>query len=354
MIGKRLAILLIITGLLIMFRDALVIHTKTLLLVAEELLQAPVKPLAVLTTPPEHRELPLDSPHGRINADLFLPTQRFGSPEANSRPAVIIAMGIRTTDQTRPEVLGFARTLGRLGFVVLWPRLAALDAGTPALEEPATLLAGFRYLEQVEVVDKERISLVGFSVGSSIALVAAADPLIAERLHTLVFFGGYYDILDYLVSIASRSILVDGEARPWDPAQETVELTRDILETHGLHGLRRVMDATTREEASALLRAVPEEELLAINRYNPSHAVDGLKSRIFILHDRKDNYIPYVESLALNAALNETAPKTFLLTDLLEHVMPGGGLSWDALGDGINLYRFLYQAMYDLSAPSAA
>lgn len=354
MIGKCLVLALGITGLLFMFRHPLLIHARTLLLVSEVMLQGPVKPLEALTSPPEHRELTLDAPHGRINADLFLPTQRFGSPETSSRPAIIIAMGIRTTDQTRPEVLEFARTLGHLGFVVLWPRLAVLDEGAPLLEEPATFVAGYRYLENLDVVDKERIALVGFSVGSSIALLAATDPQIAEQLHALVFFGGYFDIFEYLVSISTSSIVEDGQVRWWEPAEEAVQLIGAILHAQGLHGLRQVMDATTREEASVLLCSVPEAEIAEANRYNPSVHIKNFRTRIFILHDRNDNYIPYVESVALNAAIAERVPTTFLLTDLLEHVQPGRGLSWDGLGEALELYRFMYQAMRALSSPPSA
>lgn len=352
MIRKCIAPALLITGLLILFCYPLTVHAKTLLLVSEEVLQSPVKPLTALTMPPEHRELTLDSPHGPVNADLFLPAQRFGSPEASSRPAVIIAMGIRTTDATRPEVLGFARTLARLGFVVLWPRLAVLDTGAPRLEEPATLLTGVRYLETVEMVDKARISLVGFSVGSSIAFVAATDPQLAEGLHALVFFGGYYDISEYLVSIATGSIVLDGQVRPWEPAPEAVHLISDILDEQGMGGLRQVMDAATWEEARAVLRSVSDDQLAEARRYNPSAHVADFQTRIFILHDRNDHYVPYIEAIALNAALEESVPKTLLLTDLLEHVQPGSGLSWDALGEGIKLYQFMYQAMRYLSGPS--
>jgi dienelactone hydrolase len=43
--------------------------------------------------------------------------------------------------------------------------------------------AGVRLLGDIELVDGERISLLGFSVGASTALVGASDPTVAGAVH---------------------------------------------------------------------------------------------------------------------------------------------------------------------------
>ena len=53
---------------------------------------------------------------------------------------------------------------------------------------------------------------------ASIGFVAAADPWIAEDVHAVVFFGGYYDALDYFVSLATRAST--------SPSQQTVASPR--------------------------------------------------------------------------------------------------------------------------------
>ncbi len=170
--------------------------------------------MSLVTTEPTHQQLGLDSPHGPIVADLLLPIRRFGAPSPHSQPAVILAMGVKTSERDRLILLSFAPDPGPTGVRRAWPRREALDAGVSLPEEPGTFVAGVRYLEGVDQVDKERISVLGFSVGASIALVAASDPSIAERVHAVIFFGGYYDILSFLVSLATQSIVVDGQGSP--------------------------------------------------------------------------------------------------------------------------------------------
>lgn len=334
-----------VVGLGIVLRQPLTTHVKTLLLISQEFPQVPVKPLGALTAPPVHQKLTLSSQHGAINADLFLPAQRFGLVAPNSRPAVILAMGVKTREEDRPIILHFAETLGRLGFVVIWPRLAALDDGVALPEEPATLAEGFRYLEGLDLVDKSRISFVGFSVGSSTAFVAMADPQLADRVHALVFFGGYYDIFEYFVSIASRSLVMEGQEVPWEPAEGATSHVQEILKTKEADGILKIFDARTRAEAEALLRSAPQAEISGLGRYNPAEHRRSFTSRIFVLHDMSDPYVPYVESIKLHAALGDGVDKTFLLTNLFEHVQPKAGLSWQILAEARKLYGFIYQAL---------
>ena len=98
---------------------------KTLLLLSEAFPQAPIRPLGLLTRRPEHAALQLDFPHGRVNADLFLPS----GGRAQAAPGLVLAMGVKTSAKDRPVILKFAESLARLGFAVLWPRLALLDEG---------------------------------------------------------------------------------------------------------------------------------------------------------------------------------------------------------------------------------
>src|SRR5262249_19353966 len=95
-------------------------QARTALLVSESFPQVPVKPLGVLTSAPAHQSLELDTARGTVVADLFLPTQHFGAPAARSRPALVLAMGVKTSPKDRPLILGLAQNFARLGVVVLW------------------------------------------------------------------------------------------------------------------------------------------------------------------------------------------------------------------------------------------
>ena len=345
---KRLVALASLTLILVVvvWYTPLTTHAKVLLLLSQELPQSPVKPLGLLTPEPIHAQRQLQSPHGPVVADLFLPAARFGRPQPRRRPAVILALGVKLAEERdRPILLGFARTLARLGFVVLWPRLEALDAGAALPEEPDTFVAGIRFLEGLDLVDGERISLLGFSVGASTALVAASDPQVAARVHGVIFFGGYYDLFAYLLSVATSSTVLDGQISTWQPHEQVVNRTREMLQAKGADGVLRIFDATGRDEAESRLESAPAAELAALRRLDPAAHVAGVRARLFILHDRGDVFVPYVESIKLRRALPQGSEKAFLLTGLFEHAQPKGGVSWQVVQDVARLYGFVYAAL---------
>src|SRR5688572_583340 len=113
-----LAGLLLVVLAVLLWRRPLETHAKAMLFLSEQLPQVPLKPLHLVTSAPAHRTLELDSAHGTIAADLFVPTPRFGGAGRDPRPAVILAMGIKTKPQDRPLLLSVADSLSRLGYVV--------------------------------------------------------------------------------------------------------------------------------------------------------------------------------------------------------------------------------------------
>jgi fermentation-respiration switch protein FrsA (DUF1100 family) len=341
-----LAALLVL--LAIVFERPLVTHAKVLLLLSQELPQIPVKPLGLVTPQPIHEQLGLDSRHGPVVADLFRPAPRFGLPDPDTRPALILAMGVKVSDRDRPVLLNFARSMARLGFIVLWPRLEPLDQGASSAEEPDTFVAGFRYLQEVGWVARERISLLGFSIGASTAAVAAADPSLADQVRALIFFGGYYDLSAYLLSLATGTIVLDDRTIAWQPADDAVGHARLVLEAKGGDHVLGVFDAASRDAAESVLRSAPAPELDELRRLSPFEHVASLAAPLFILHDRGDPFVPYVESIKLRQALPPGQVRAFLLTGLFEHAQFKGGLSWQALRDVVELYGFLYAVLNDL------
>ena len=74
----------------------------------------------------------------------------------------------------------------------------------------------------------------------------------------MIFFGGFYDVFDYLVSLASGTMLVDGEPVAWESDPEAVGHMRQILEAKGATHLLSAFDAESREEAERVVRSAPE------------------------------------------------------------------------------------------------
>lgn len=341
---KRKAAAYVLLALLVLgalFQNTLLAYGKSALLIAEVFPAIEVKPLDLVSAEPEHLRTTFPSARGTVVADLFLPQSRFGQIAPRSAPAVILAMGVRTQAKDRPGLLNLGRAMSRLGFVVVWPRLDALDREDPLMEEPSTFVAAYRYLENVDVVDGKRISFVGFSVGSSVAFVAATDEEIVDRVRGVVFFGGYFDMFDYLSSLVTQTAVCDGQVVSWNASSGAPDHLREILEHRGSIGVIRVFGATSRPEADAILRAAPRDEVDELRKVDPRERVDRFKARIFILHDEGDSYVPYCDAGRMKAALPARVQSTYLVVRLFEHVQPSGGITPDTLAEFGRLFGFL-------------
>lgn len=329
-----LLLLLVILLVGVIFQKQLATHLKIALFITEEFPQIPVKPLGILTANPQHEKVDFETSNGKVVADLFIPKAQ------GKKPALIVAMGIKTAEDDKPLILKFSDTLSRLGYVVFWPRLKVLDEGVSLPEEPETFIKSFEYLSGQDFVKREKISFIGFSVGSSVAMKAAEDPTINDKVHGLIFFGGYFDVFDYYVSLSTKTTKLNGQILPWDPAPDAVDHAKGLLKTRGADRLIKIFEATSSAQAYNLIKGAPQDEIDGLKKYNPKEKPDQFKASIFILHDKSDTYVPYVESIKLDRALSQHPNKTFLITDLFEHVQPNRPIN---IGELVKLYGFLYK-----------
>ena len=329
-------------------RKALETHAKVVLLLSQELPQCPFKPMAWLTPKPIHKRVRLETADGVVVGDLFRPARRSELPEDRTLPAVVLAFGMTLHERDRPILLGLARTLARLGFVVLWPRLESVDAGSPLPEEPGTFGAGVGYLAALDGVDQRRVSLFGFSGGASTALVAASTPHVADGVHAVLFFGGFYDLLEYVVTAATETMIMEERVVAWKPSDEVIRRLEPMLEVRAPHVGRALFGGgakADRMEAETRLRRASTADLNELRRLSPAEHIGALRARVFILHDRGDTFVPWVESAKLRAALPQERVGGYLLTDLFAHAQPKAVFSWGVVGDIVRLYRFLYAVL---------
>lgn len=342
---KRLLALVLLLVLAFLFRLQLLTGARATLFILDVFPQVPVKPLGWITRTPRYRHVSFPTSHGEVIADLFLPRPWFGSPAPHSEPAIIVAQGVKIPPGARSGFLHLGQTLARLGYVVLFPQLRTLATGHTGLEVPDTYVRSFAYLQGLREVDPHRISYAGFSVGSSVALVGAADPRINHQVHALIFFAGYYDIFDYLVSVATRHDPYQGQAVAWQPDPSAIKQTKAILKDKGATSLLRVFTTHRVAEAERVLHQANPADLRRMQRYNPAAHIHHYHAPTFILEDQHDTFVPYVESEKLAAALPRTQIKAMLLTNLFHHVMPGQGGLARLAGGFFSLYGFLYQAL---------
>lgn len=318
--------IILITVLMISLWKPITSAVKVALFVSQLFPQLPLKPLHMVSKPPIRETVTLDNHQNKIIAEMFLPD------DGLTHPAIIVAMGVFTNDKDKPILFSFCETLSRLGFVVMWPRLEDLDLEKAKIEQPQTFARAFRYLEKHPNVDKNSVSFAGFSTGSSLALVASEDPAINQKVKAVVFFGGYYNIVDYLQALATKQMITDQGAIPWQPNQEGINYASDALKQYDL-SLDQFKDPSS----------LPSDKIASLKSYSPDGAIDQLKAPIFILHDQGDTFVPYAESIKLKNAAGDKVPTHYHLANLFAHVQPTQQLSVKVAQEFANLTVFLYQ-----------
>jgi dienelactone hydrolase len=219
-------------------------------------------------------------------------------------------------------------------------------------EEIDALVAEFQYVQRLPQVDSNRVGFFGASVGGSLALVAAADPRIADDVDQVVSFGGYFDALDTFGAIATHHISYDGVDQSWTPRAHAEEVMarqlidrvdnasdRDLLtrtfiddETPSQEQLATLTPVgrssydflANRDPAAvqALIDRLPASAVADLDYLSPRTSIANVKAELFIIHDRADPFIPFTESRKLKAAVGDRPNAHFDELRLFEHVQP--------------------------------
>jgi acetyl esterase/lipase len=348
------------------------------------MVELPVRPATWFTPAPVVERTLIEYDSGRIVADIYRPSG--DGPNA----AMIFSMGAPPLELDDGRLVNLAEAVARGGLVMVVPFSTRLDAQRIELAEIDALVGVFEYLEEQAYVDPERIGYMGLSVGGSLALVAAADERVAERVNYVVAFGAYYNAVDALVAVGSRTATYDGKEENWEPRAHAIEVTalqliadladrndretlcrafvdpgdrklcgagRDSVSSGEIARLtaegRAAYELMTSEdptEARKLLGGLPAATLERLERLSPSRTIERLQSELFIIHDRGDEFIPYVESRRLRDALSGRENVHFTELQLFEHVRPQ--LTSDGVAivlDLARLYYRLYQLLLKLS-----
>ena len=351
----RLYAVIIIAGAVVVAALALcppaatAIHTAAF---AAQALPGPVKFQSWLAPEPRHSVARYQRPDGtEARADIY------AIPDGRRRAGALIFLGANAAGADDPEVVNLGRALARAGFVVMYhwsPRLGGEANIDPA--EISDLAAAFEWLRAQEATDPSRLGLAGFSVGASLALVAAADPRIAGDIAFVNAFGGYYDAGDLLAQIAASQTL---EGAPWpvDP------LTRRVFENEvaesgpAAASLRQGRVSLT--EAQDWYARAPADFRQRARAVSPAAHLDGIAGNtvIRLMHDRGDLLIPVGESRRLYRALRQQRPDLtvhYTETDIFRHVRPDAAADRKSLLRGAGqLYRHMYHIIAVARQPAA-
>src|SRR5919109_793030 len=189
------------------------------------LLDAGPKPLNLFSAAPQRVPLPyregVDGSEPEL-AELWLPAWASAERRAGG---MLLVLGVNNVGRNHPVVARVADGLARTGVAVLVPDSRVLLEGRLEVGEIDGVVRAFELLATRPEVDPERVGIVGFSVGGSLALLAAAEPRIAEDIRWVNAFGAFADASTYLASVSAHAYRSgDGEEVAWTPS----ELAREV------------------------------------------------------------------------------------------------------------------------------
>ena len=339
-------------------RRASALQTAVLL---PNLLDAGPKPLNLFSEAPQRSAVEyrpgVDGGDPEL-AELWLPSWASADRPAG---AMLLVLGVNNVGRNHPVVARVAEGLARTGVAVLVPDSRVLLEGRLEAGEVDGVVRAFELLADRPEVDPERVGIVGFSVGGSLALLAAADPRIASDVQWVNAFGAFADASTYLASVASHAHRgSDGEEVPWTPSplareiylrfmldQVPDEADRLLLEaaladavlaadraprTRSCAPRSRPMPPVPSTTSSpprrsprreAVIGSLPEGAQGFIGAISPLQHLDGLAADVHLMHETEDHHVPFTESRALASAL-ESAGLLRAHTEfrLFDHVQP--------------------------------
>jgi acetyl esterase/lipase len=281
-----------------------------------------------------------------IEADLYIP------PHGENRVGVVFSMGAPPLDLDDPRLVRIAEDSARAGAVMLVPFSERLDERRILPEEIDALVAQFKFVQDLPQVDPERVGFFGASVGGSLALVAAADPRIADDVDHVVSFGGYYDALETFGAVLTQHISYDGVDEEWIPdrhaervvTRQLIYMTEDSRDREILTQVFLERRQKTEAELAtlspvgknsydflanrdpgavrALIERLPQEGRERMAYMSPSTSIRDVKAEVFIVHDRADRYIPYTEVRRMRDDVGHLPNIKLDELRLFEHVEP--------------------------------
>ncbi len=374
-VRRHILSILFATVLLFFFAFAhpILVAAKTVSLVFEIVPGIPVQPLQWTTPPPIREELPYATPDGAPPGAVFRPagTGRHG--------AVIFFLGV-APDLEDPDFNRVVSAIAQAGVVVLVHRSPDMEAVDVSPRVVEGLVAAYEALARQPYVDAERVGFAGFSVGASMALLAASDARIRDRVAMVNAFGGYSDVVDAVEAAVTHRVSYDAVEEEWTPQDLAVDILRrgvismlsSVEDREALRAILRegqmpgqssldtlteegravyaLLTSGTGEEFSAAFARLPDVMKERLRAISPGVSIREIRTKVYLMHDRSDRFIPYVESRRLRDTLGPMTEVTHTEFSIFKHVNPAGvELSWDFFSGIGKLFWHLYRVLLNVA-----
>jgi hypothetical protein len=306
----------------------------------------PSRPIDWVTKAPVIEKVKYPTRAGLAEGDLYRPRA------CGPHPGIVVCLGVVPFGVDHPQVPILGKALARAGFAALLYWSPAMRDFRLDPQDVENIVLAYHWLIEHPDVDPGRSGLLGTCVGGAFALMAAASPLIRDRVGFIGAYAPYSSMWTFARDIASATRSSGDGREPWrvDPLTRKVfvhsltawlepgeaERLRSAFATEGGHldgggltedgqAVYELLTAPNADEAESELHRLPpimQERLVALSPLN--YLQDIHAPLIVLLHDRSDQVIPVGESRRLRTALAGHAGVHY--TELLfQHLDPVKG-----------------------------
>ena len=317
------------------------------------------------------REL-TDTPHVQDGLVAGVPTTVYRPGGGRRWPALVFLNGVTARGRRHPDVERLAGALARVGFLVLVPYPPGLAEGEITERTLAATIAVVRAAADRADAAGGRVGLLGVSVGSSLGLLAAEEPSLADRVTLVAGIAPYSDLRNVARLATTGDTLEDGRLVPYaaksflplvvarslvaalPPSGDRDRLLAELRRLHEgspdpLALFRRLRPAQVSPSARALVEllanrdpahfdalydALSPELRASIAHLSPLAGADRLRAPVEVASAPHDKYFPLAETQALARAAGHARVR-LTVTATLHHAIPSLSLS-----DVADLFRF--------------
>lgn len=297
---------------------ALRAHAREIAFVLKLLPMLPSGAIDRLTRRPIIERVHYPSRAGDIEADLYRP------PGRGPHPGIVLCLGVVPFGVEHPQVARLSDALARAGFVALIHWSDTMRDLRLAAEDAADIAHAYAWLIEREDVDPRRSGLFGTCVGGTFALLAAAHPLVRDRVMFVGAFAPFSSMWTLAVDVASGTRDDGAGAVAWDVDPLTRDVFRRTLESLRVAGGPPALpEGADRQTVEAALREIPARTREELDAMSPIlHVADIHAPCIVFGHDRDDAVIPVGESRRLATALAGRPGVLFTEYGMFQHADP--------------------------------
>jgi pimeloyl-ACP methyl ester carboxylesterase len=269
-------------------------------------------------------------------------------------PAFVFVNGVTARGRRHPDVRRVAATLARAGHAVLVPDPTGLAQGAISVATAQSLIAAVDAFARTADVPHGRVRLLGVSLGTTLALLAAQDPRLRGRVELVAGIAPYadaanvvrlattehhlvagrlvpYAVPDFLRLVVARTLVAwldDGPDRDLlaaalaavgDDDPDPLAAVRALPLADLTDDTRRMVDVLLNTDPARfepLFALVPAAVRRSAEALSPIRAAARLHMPVLLVSEPRDKYFPIEES----RALVRLAPDARLIvTDALRH-----------------------------------